>query len=44
MLYEVITEVPDLDKKKKHTLDLVVDRLVVRDGLRSRLTDSYNFV
>ncbi len=35
-----IDEAPDLDKKKKHTLELVVDRLAVRDGLRSRLTDS----
>ena len=29
-----------LDKKKKHDLDLVVDRVVIRDGARQRLTDS----
>ncbi len=29
-----------LDKKKKHTLEVVVDRLVVKDGLQRRLTDS----
>ena len=35
-----INEVPDLDKKKKHTIDAVVDRLVVRPGVASRLSDS----
>ena len=35
-----INEVPDLDKKKKHTIDAVVDRLVIRDGISSRLSDS----
>lgn len=29
-----------LDKKKKHTLELIVDRLVIREGIRSRLADS----
>jgi excinuclease ABC subunit A len=29
-----------LDKKKKHTIEAVVDRLVVKEGLRRRLTDS----
>jgi excinuclease ABC subunit A len=29
-----------LDKKLKHDIDLVVDRLVVKDGIRQRLTDS----
>jgi excinuclease ABC subunit A len=29
-----------LDKKKKHTLELVVDRLVIKSGLKGRLTDS----
>jgi excinuclease ABC subunit A len=29
-----------LDKKKKHTLDAVVDRLVAKDGMRQRLSDS----
>ncbi|RPH93492.1 excinuclease ABC subunit UvrA [candidate division KSB1 bacterium] len=29
-----------LDKKRRHTIEVVVDRLVNKDGLRSRLTDS----
>lgn len=29
-----------LDKNKKHNIDVVVDRLVVRDGIRTRLVDS----
>ncbi len=29
-----------LDKKKKHTIEAVVDRLVVKEGLQRRLTDS----
>ena len=35
-----IAEVPALDKKLKHTIDVVVDRVVVRDDLQSRLADS----
>ncbi|GAC1491677.1 MAG: excinuclease ABC subunit UvrA [Vulcanimicrobiaceae bacterium] len=30
----------DLDKKRKHTIDVVVDRLVVKADVRKRLTDS----
>ncbi len=30
----------DLDKQKKHTIEIVVDRLVIRGDLRGRLTDS----
>jgi excinuclease ABC subunit A len=29
-----------LDKKKKHTIEAVVDRLIVKQGLKPRLTDS----
>ena len=29
-----------LDKKSKHTIDIVVDRLVLKDGIRGRLIDS----
>jgi excinuclease ABC subunit A len=29
-----------LDKRKKHTIELVIDRLVMKPGLKSRLTDS----
>lgn len=35
-----ISEAFDLDKNKRHTIDIVVDRLVVKDGIRSRLFDS----
>ena len=31
---------PELEKNKRHNIDLVVDRLVVKDGIRSRLSDS----
>ncbi len=29
-----------IEKNKKHTIEIVVDRLVVKDGIRPRLTDS----
>ena len=35
-----LDDVPPLDKQKKHQIDLVVDRLVVRPGIQQRLTDS----
>ncbi|CAK7010507.1 MAG: UvrABC system protein A [Desulfovibrio sp.] len=35
-----LDEAPVLDKNKKHSIDLVVDRLVVREGIRGRLADS----
>ena len=35
-----LDEVPPLDKKFAHTIEVVVDRLVMRDDLRRRLTDS----
>jgi len=35
-----LTEVPPLEKKLKHTIDVVVDRLVAKEGIRRRLTDS----
>ncbi|MFQ5939640.1 MAG: excinuclease ABC subunit UvrA, partial [Alphaproteobacteria bacterium] len=38
-LYE-IDEVPALDKKVKHDIEVVVDRVVVRDDLGNRLADS----
>ncbi|KRL06656.1 excinuclease ABC subunit UvrA [Liquorilactobacillus hordei] len=31
----------DLDKNKKHTIEVVVDRVVIKDGIRSRLFDSF---
>ena len=33
-------EVPKLAKTKKHSIDAVVDRLVVKEGIEKRLTDS----
>ncbi|MBQ4640985.1 MAG: excinuclease ABC subunit UvrA, partial [Clostridia bacterium] len=38
-MYE-LDDVPELDKQKKHQIDIVVDRLVVRPGIEQRLTDS----
>ena len=35
-----IAEAPTLDKKKKHHLDIVVDRLIIKEGIRSRLSGS----
>src|SRR5512145_277379 len=35
-----LTEEIDLDKNRKHTIEVVVDRLVVRDTVGSRLADS----
>jgi len=39
-LYE-IDEAPALDKKRKHDIEVVVDRLVVRRDLGNRLADSF---
>jgi excinuclease ABC subunit A len=36
-----IDEVPVLDKKFRHDIDVVVDRIVVRAGLETRLADSF---
>ena len=36
-----ITEVPALNKKTKHDVEAVVDRIVVREGMASRLADSF---
>ena len=33
-------EGPELNKKRRHDIDVIVDRLVVREGIRQRLTDS----
>ncbi len=38
-LYD-IEDAPTLDKKYKHDIEVVVDRLVVRDGIQTRLADS----
>ena len=36
-----IDEVPALDKKLRHDIDVVVDRIVVRGGIETRLADSF---
>jgi len=38
--YYEIADVPPLDKKFKHDIDVVVDRVLVRDDLAARLADS----
>ena len=39
LLYELTEEIK-LDKNKKHTIEIVVDRLIVREDIRKRLADS----
>ncbi len=36
-----IADAPALDKKYKHDIDVVVDRIVVRGDIASRLADSF---
>lgn len=38
-MYELTEEIK-LDKNKKHNIEIVVDRLVVKEGIQKRLTDS----
>lgn len=35
---KLIEEVPALDKNKRHDIDIVIDRLLIKDGLRSRVS------
>ncbi|MFV0465917.1 MAG: excinuclease ABC subunit UvrA [Lachnospiraceae bacterium] len=37
--YELTEEIP-LDKNKKHNIEIVVDRLIIKPGIEKRLTDS----
>lgn len=39
-----LDETPTLDKQKKHTIEIVVDRVSIRENLESRLTDSLETV
>ncbi|MBE6732087.1 MAG: excinuclease ABC subunit UvrA [Ruminococcaceae bacterium] len=39
IMYELSEDIP-LEKNKKHNIDVIVDRLVVKDDIRSRLADS----
>lgn len=36
-----LDEVPELDKNKKHNVNVVIDRIIIKDGVRSRLFDSF---
>ena len=38
-LYDLSEEIK-LEKNKKHTIEIVVDRLVIKEEIRSRLADS----
>ncbi len=42
-MYDLSEEIK-LDKNKKHNIEIVVDRLVVKEGIQSRLTDSLETV
>ena len=39
--FHELDEPPVLDKKFRHNIDVVVDRIVVRDGMQTRLADSF---
>jgi len=39
--FYAIEEAPSLDKKFKHDIEVVVDRIVVREGIEARLADSF---
>lgn len=39
MMYDLSEKIP-LEKNKKHTIEIVVDRLVIKEDIRSRLADS----
>jgi excinuclease ABC subunit A len=39
-IVDIGDSIPRLNKKVKHTIEAVVDRLVVKEGIRSRLSDS----
>lgn len=43
IMYE-LTEKITIDKNKKHNIEIVVDRLVIKQGIESRLTDSLEIV
>ncbi|HFI0564282.1 TPA: excinuclease ABC subunit UvrA [Streptococcus suis] len=35
-----VSEVPELSKSKAHNIEVVVDRIIIKEGIRSRLFDS----
>lgn len=36
-----ISEIPELEKNKKHDIAIVIDRIIIKEGIRSRLFDSF---
>ena len=38
-MYELTDDI-DIDRKKKHTIEIIVDRLVIKDDINARLTES----
>lgn len=36
-----LDSVPELDKNKKHTVNVVIDRIIIKEGIRSRLFGSF---
>jgi len=43
ILYELSEEIK-LDKNKKHNIEIIVDRIVIKEGVESRITDSLETV
>lgn len=43
IIYDLSEKIP-MDKNKKHNIEIVVDRLVIKESIRSRLTDSLETV
>ncbi|MFN3314101.1 MAG: excinuclease ABC subunit UvrA, partial [Hyphomonas sp.] len=39
--FHELEDAPKLDKKFKHDIDVVVDRIIVRDGMQQRLAESF---
>lgn len=39
IVYDLAEEI-DLDKNKKHTIEIVIDRLIIKDDIKTRLADS----
>ena len=40
-VFHDLEDAPALDKKLRHNIDVVVDRIVVKDGIQTRLADSF---
>ncbi|MBN2852860.1 MAG: excinuclease ABC subunit UvrA, partial [Clostridia bacterium] len=40
IIYDLSTDDIDIDKNKKHDIGIIVDRLIIKEGINKRLTDS----